>query len=356
MRSAVPGPGRATSEAVPEIHDANPGRASRQAGANSGDERLLPWLLRQKVAIPDQVAGYLDRAELEDRIKPIRRRLTVLSAPGGFGKTTLLAECCRKLRRDGFRVAWISVDEQDEPAVLYTYIAYACRSAVAGAVEDPERPAVPSEDNAPGGSGSRTGLAMREVADLEVPFVLVFDEVERLANPASAGLLDYLVKRGPANLHLAFACRHLPAGVNVAGAGLEGCAVVVSAEGLRSSQSEVAEFFDGKLTRPQLKELMSESAGWPFAVRISRNEMESGGGGDPRAAQELVENWVSSRLFAGLGPEDREFLLDIGLLERMDLALLDEVLERTDSFRRIEKQRPGTAPMSCSRKRSWSGA
>ena len=317
-------------------HDANPGGVSREAGGDCGDDRLLPWLLRQKVAIPEPVAGYLDRAALEDRVMPTRRRLTVLSAPGGFGKTTLLAECCRKLRRDGVRVAWISVDEQDEPAVLDTYIAYACRSAVAGAVEDPERPAVPSADNAPGGSGSRTGLAMREVADREVPFVLVFDEVERLANPASAALLDHLVKRGPANLHLAFACRHLPAGVNVAGAVLEGCAVVVSAEDLRFSQSEVAEFFDGKLTRPQLKALMAESAGWPFAVRISRNEMESGGGGDPRAAQEIVENWVSSRLFAGLGVEDREFLLDIGLLEWMDPALLDDVLERTDSFRRID--------------------
>ena len=78
-------------------------------GGDSGDDRLLPWLLRQKVAIPDQVAGYLDCAELEDRIKPIRRRLTVLNAPGGFGKTTLLAECCRRPREDGIPIAWVSV-------------------------------------------------------------------------------------------------------------------------------------------------------------------------------------------------------------------------------------------------------
>ena len=267
---------------------------------------------------------------------PIRRRLTVLNAPGGFGKTTLLAECCRRLREDGTPIAWVSVDDQDEPAVLDTYIAYACRSAVAGVVAHPERPAAPSADNAPRGSGSRTGLAMREVAELGEPFVLVFDEVERLADPASVALLDFLIKHGPPNLHLALGCRQLPVGVDVASLTLEGRAAIVSAEDLRFSKSEVAEFFGGRLTRAELAALMSESAGWAFALRISRNEVESGAGADPRAAQEIVENWVESRLFAGLGAEDREFLLDIGLLEWMDPVLLDEVLVRSDSFRRID--------------------
>ena len=311
------------------------GRSPGEGSARAAEERFLPWLLRQKVSVPDRVAGYLDRAALVDRVKPTRRRLTVLNAPGGFGKTTLLAECCRRLREGGIRVAWVSVDEQDEPAVLDTYIAYACQSAVAGAVEGPEQQEVPGADNAPGGSGSRTALAMCEVASIEVPFVLVFDEVERLGNPESAALLEFLIKCGPPNLHLAFACRQLPVGVDVASLTLEGRAVMVSPENLRFSRSEVAEFFDRKLTRPQLTALMSESSGWPFALRLSRNEQESGARGDARFAQEIVENWVESRLFAGLGAEDREFLLDIGLLEWMDAALLDEVLERNDSLHRL---------------------
>ena len=78
---------------------------------------------------PDRVAGYVHRDEIESRAMPTRRRLTVLKASGGFGKTTLLAECCRKLRQDGVAVAWVSLDEHDEPAVLDTYIAVACHSA-----------------------------------------------------------------------------------------------------------------------------------------------------------------------------------------------------------------------------------
>ena len=316
--------------------DATGGNAGGSAaGAGPGDERPLPWLLGQKIAVPDRVAGCLERAELVELAMPTRRRLTVLQAPGGFGKTTLLAECCRRLRNDGVRTAWVTVDDQDEPDVLDTYIAYACQCAAAGAVAGLEGLAMSDLGQLGGVAEARTEIALREIADLDGPFVLVFDELERLGNPDSAKLLEFVLKRGPPNLHLAFACRQLPAGVNVASAVLEGRAAILSADELRFSRSEVAEFFDGKLTRAGLAALMSESAGWPFALRISRNEMAGGGRGDARATQELVENWVESRLFAGLGAEDREFLLDIGLFEWMDAALLDDVLERSNSMHRI---------------------
>ena len=85
--------------------ETDPGARGGKAGP-SPPERPLPWLLRQKIAVPERVAGYLDRAGLVDRVMPTRRRLTVLQAPGGFGKTTLLGECCRRLCEDGVPVAW----------------------------------------------------------------------------------------------------------------------------------------------------------------------------------------------------------------------------------------------------------
>ena len=309
-------------------------------GTHSGDGRPLPWLLGQKVSVPERVAGYLDRAELVELALPTRRRLTVVQAAGGFGKTTLLAECCRRLREDGVRTAWVSVDEQDEPGVLDTYIAYACQTAMAGAAAALEGLATSDLGQLTGGTERRFWIALREVADLREPFVLVFDEVERLENSESVLLLELLLKHGPPNLHLAFACRELPAGVNVTGAVLEGRAAVLSADDLRFSPSEVAEFFDGKLSGARLEALMSESAGWPFALRISRNEMAGGGRGAARVSQDFVENWVEARLFAGIGAQDREFLLDIGLFEWIDAALLDDVLERSNAMRAI-----GTMPV-----------
>ena len=313
---------------------------SAEGAARPGEERPFRWMLGQKLAVPEQVADHLERAALVEQAMPTGRRLTVLQAPGGFGKTTLLAECCRRLRDEGVRIAWVSLDEQDEPDVLDIYIAYAVQRAAEGTAARVEDDRFTDAATTPHAKGSRTALAARAIADLDGPFVLVFDEVERLGDPGSAALLDFLLQRGPSNLHLAFAGRALPAGVNVAGAVLDGRAAILSAEDLRFSRSEVKAFFDGELTRERLSAVMTESAGWPFALRVCRNEMASGRRGDVLAAQAFVENWVESRLFDGLGPEEREFLLDVGLFEWIDAALLDEVLERSDSMRRI-----GTMPI-----------
>ena len=150
--------------------------------------------------------------------------------------------------------------------------------------------------------------------------MLAFDEPERLKNPASVALLDFLLQRGPANLHLAFACREFPIGINLAAAALEGHAEIVTTDELRFSEAQVAEYFGAKLSRGELATVMADSAGWPFALRIARNETQDGAQGGARMMRDFVANWVESRLFDGLDPEDREFLLDIGLFEWIDAA------------------------------------
>ena len=166
--------------------------------------QAFPWLLGRKITIPDRVAGYVHRAELVERAMPTRRRLTVLKASSGFGKTTLLAECCRKLRGEGVAAAWVSLDERDEPAVLDTYIAMACQSAGSDLQN------IPDLEGTAAGPEKRIGVVAREIQASGKPFVIAFDELERLENPASVSLLEFLLQRGPSNLHLALACRRSP--------------------------------------------------------------------------------------------------------------------------------------------------
>ena len=290
----------------------------------------MPWLLRQKIAIPDRVEGHVHRAELVDRAMPTRRPLTILKASGGFGKTTLLAECCRGLRREGVATAWVSLDEQDEPEVLDTYIAFACYGAGLDRLDtsNPEASSVELE--------SRVAAVVREIQTFGRPFVIAFDELERLRNPASVSLLEYLLQRGPPNLHLAIACRQIPDGLNVASAVLEGRAGVVETKDLRFSKADVAKFFDLGLSRTELAAEMDRSAGWPLALRISRNRKEREVERDFGVVQNFVGNWIESSLFADIGRDDRDFLLDLGLFVWIDAALLDEVLQRSDSLHRLE--------------------
>ena len=300
------------------------------AAANApGATRMAPWLLRQKVTIPDRVAGCLERAGLVERALPTRSRITVLQASGGFGKTTLLAECCRRLIDEGVPTAWVSLDERDEAAVLDAYLAFACQCAGLDVMEV----AVEGEPNTP---GSRVGFVARAIESLEGPFVLAIDELERLTDPGAVAVLEFLLERGPGNLHLALSGRTIPAGLNVAGAVLDGRATVLTAEELRFSRAEISRFFGIGLSNPKLGSVVEETAGWPFAVRIARNRKETAAPGSGQALRNVVENWVESRLFGGLDEHERAFVLDMGLFEWMDAGLLDEVLERSDSMRRID--------------------
>ena len=308
-------------------------RSPSKASAESPASQAFPWLLGQKITIPGRVAGYVHRAELVDQVMPTRRRLTVLKASAGFGKTTLLAECCRELRREGVSVAWVSLDERDEPAVLDTYIALACQSAGLDLQN------ISDVEGIGGGPEGRIGVVAREIQASGKPFVIAFDELERLENPASVSLLEFLLQRGPSNLHLAMACRRLPDGLNVAGAALDGRARLVTTEDLRFSRFHAAEFFDRGLSRDALAAEMKRSQGWPFALCISRNRMQRGSAGDAAAVQDFIENWIESRLFADLRGDDRDFILDVALFDWMDAPLLDEVLERSDSLPRLQAMR-----------------
>ena len=277
-----------------------------------------PWLLRQRVDLPDRVAGYLDRPGLVERAMPTQRRLTVLKAGGGFGKTVLLAECCRRLRTNGVAAAWLSLDASDAPDTLDTYIAVACANAGLIVGEAPD-----TGDGA-GRVATRTAMVVQELQSLGTPFVIAFDELEELTDPVCVSLIDFLLRRGPSNLHLAFAGREVPPGLNVAGPALDGRAQILGTEDLRFARADVAAFFDFGLSRRALAREATASAGWPFALRVSRNTETTRTGSV--GADDLSGNWIEARLLAPLRAQDRNLVLDLGLFGWMDEALLAEVL------------------------------
>jgi LuxR family maltose regulon positive regulatory protein len=261
---------------------------------------------------------------------PTGRALTVLKAASGFGKTTLMAKCCRRLRRDGVATTWVSLDENDEPDVLDVYIAFACASAGLNLLN------ISLAEATAAGPGSRIGAVVRAIESFGRPFVIAFDELERLKQPGSVELLAFLMQRRPSNLHLAFTCRELPDGLDLAGPLLSGHAVTIETEELRFSRAEVARFFGLRLSRRALAKEVERSAGWPVAMRVSRNAMECGTAEDGESAHALVGNWIEARLFADLERDDRNFVLDLAQLDWLDAALLDDILQRSDSMRRLQ--------------------
>ena len=307
-----------------------PGRRRREGPASGTGAAVPPWLLRPRVTVPDQPTDYCHRVALIGRCVPTRQRVTLLMAPGGFGKTTLLAACCRQAMAEGVRTAWLSIVGNDDPTVLDTYLQFAFEEAGLDL-----RAEVGAGDIAAGDRYPRTALLLRVVEACGEPCVLALDELERTTNPESVALLNFLFKFAPPNLHLAFACRELPKGLDAVVAVLGAKAEIVTAEDLRFSVGDVARFFDLKLSRRELSDVMSASGGWPIALRMCRNEAGRVSPDYAAAVRNVIENWLTGRFWDEFPEGDRSLILDMGLFEWMDAALVEEVLESPTALARI---------------------
>ena len=292
-----------------------------------------PWLLMHRVELPDPIEGYVLRPELDARCVLTDRRLTLLHAPGGFGKTALLARCCRALLEKDLSVAWLCLDESDGPESLARYLALAFEQAgvqsfdaAAGAGGDADEALDPRSDSR---ADYRINLLVRALRRHTAPCVLALDEVERLQSPGAVATLNALLRRAPANLHVGMAYRERPPGLDVALFEFEGRASTVTVEDLRFAAPDIPRFFGRRLSRRELKCVVTDSAGWPIALRIYGNAAKKGpvglaahGGGDP------VAGWIETRLWRGVSEEDRNFVLDIALLDRIEPDLVEVLLGR----------------------------
>ena len=318
-----------------------PGRLARSEPlCAEPDAPEASWpLLTAKVQPPRLVDGYHRRDDLLQRLEPLRR-LTVLKAAGGFGKTSLLADVCKRWREADRVAAWLSLDGQDTPDVLDAYLAYAFEHAGL-ALTGAEGACV----NHRGGELShrvrrRTELLCIAIEAHVEPCLLLLDEVDVVRDAGAADTLNFLLHHAPRNLHIAMALRDNP-GLDLASVILSGEGMYLTADQLRFPKERIALFFDGELSRRELGAITERTEGWPVALRVHRNmrsgmaKQESGGARLFGGESDVAADWLGERLLRNLAAEDRQMLLDLSLFEWITPAFADDVLRTFDVRRRI---------------------
>ena len=317
-------------DTTPDSTDGEQPRAPA-AGPSAPDPPDAPWwLLRHRVTVPDPAPGLLERPALAGRAAVTARRLTLLLAPGGFGKTTLLAECCRMAARDGARIAWLSL-EDDEPGALDTYLAFAFQHA--GVEVDANLLARAPDADLP---HRRTTLLLRALEAAETPCVLALDEAERVTDPGAVALLDFIVRAAPPSLHLAVACRELPAGFDIAGPVTDDEGALITARDLRFNDREIAALCGASPTRARIAAVAAASDRWPVAVRLQCNaDPQEGPTAGPSAMRHVTGEWVGARLWPTLDEADARLLLAVGQFDWFDEALLADALGEPHAMARV---------------------
>lgn len=263
---------------------------------------------------------------------PTAARLTLLSAPAGFGKTTVLAQLAAHARGKGEQVAWLNCDDRDKvPAMFAANLATALAACELG----------PGE-----GQG---GALLERLEALAVPLLLCIDDFERASGLEVDGFLEQLARIAPAGLRIVLASREMPHH-HLTRLQLAGKLRLVDAELLRFNREEAMSLLGDALSEGDAARMTEYADGWPFALQLAR--LRADGAAVPRAPggresikipRRQIFDYLANEVLATLPAELLEFLSDVSVLERVDPAAANALREREDGLaliRQLARIRP----------------
>src|SRR2546421_9270614 len=287
-------------------------------------------ILATKLYLPPLRPNVVSRPRLLERLNEgLHRKLTLIAAPAGFGKTTLVSEWLAGGARP---TAWLSLDEQDNDLTRFlTYLVAALQTiaptigeGVLGALQSPQPP--PPE-------AILTAL-LNDLTTISDHFVLVLDDYHVLDAKAIDHALTYLVEHLPPQMHLVIATREDPQ-LPLARLRARDQLTELRATDLRFTPSEAAEFLNQgmglNLSAEDIARLSTRTEGWIAGLQLAAISMQG-----QQDTTSFIRSFTGSHHFVldylleeVLGQQSESlqtFLLRTSILDRMTGSLCDAVL------------------------------
>jgi LuxR family maltose regulon positive regulatory protein len=298
-------------------------------------------ILATKLYPPAERPGVVGRDRLDRRLdRALRSRLTLVCAPAGFGKTTVIADWAR---RRGHRVGWLSLDDGDsDPGHFLGYLVAALQTLVPNAgqavlpmLELPQPPPV---------EAVVTPLLNDLAAASDL--ILVLDDYHCIESRPVHDLVRFLVEHLPPGLHLIIASREDPP-LPLPRLRARGELTELRAPDLRFTAEESERFLNGArglgLSAEDVATLESSTEGWIAGLQLAALSLE--GEPDPTArisafsgSHRFVLDYLVEEVLGRLPPELLRFLLATSVLDRMCGPLCDAVtLDGTSGQEMLER-------------------
>lgn len=301
-------------------------------------------LLATKLYIPAPRPNRVPRPRLAERMEQgSSGPLTLVSAPAGFGKSTLLSEWAHAGPR---RVAWVSLDAGDnDPVRFLCYLATALHRLFPGLGEDAlaalRQMQAPSMDLL---EPVLTGL-LNEVHALEEDVVLVLDDYHVIESPAVHQAVQFLLDRLPPHLHLVIATRVDPA-LPLSRLRARGQLTEIRAKDLRFTSQEAADFLNRAmglaLPASSVDALEERTEGWAVGLQMAALSLQ--GREDSRAfierftgSHRYVLDYLTDEVLSRQPERLRDFLLHTAILSRLSGPLCDAVTGHADGQAVLEE-------------------
>ena len=304
-------------------------------------------ILATKLYIPPARPQLVPRPRLIERLNEgllSGRKLTIISAPAGFGKTTLVSELVAGCERP---IAWLSLDEGDsDPARFLTYLITALQTIAPGigervlsVLQSPQPPPIES---------ILTTL-LNEITTIPDKFIFILDDYHMLDSKVIDNALTFLLDHLPSQMHLVITTREDP-NLPLARLRVRSQLTELRAADLRFTPSEAAEFLNKamglSLSIENISALEARTEGWIAGLQLAALSMQGNQDipgfiqaftGDHRYIVDYLVEEVLQRQ-----PESiRSFLLQTAILDRLNGPLCDVVTTQTQSKTLLETLQRG---------------
>ncbi|TAH52678.1 MAG: hypothetical protein EYC68_06025 [Chloroflexota bacterium] len=290
-----------------------------------------PRLAHELVARP-RLLEQLDSANT----KPV----TLVSAPAGYGKSTLIADW---LEHSPLPSTWLSLDEHDNDLNLFgAYLVAAIQCIFPGALQSAA--ALLNSSRTPPLVALANALS-NDIAELPTSFILVLDDYHMIQEPAIHTLLSDLIKSPLEPLHLVLATR-TDAALPLSKLRAAGQLCEVRARDLRFTMAETDVFLRctvGKEISSENVQLLQErTEGWAVALRFAAQLLRQGSDTQDHLAQQISRNdsqltdYLLYEVLAQQSPEVKELFLKTSLLPQFTAELCDALMDSEDAARTRE--------------------
>jgi ATP/maltotriose-dependent transcriptional regulator MalT len=292
-------------------------------------------LVRSKLRPPVVRDALVPRVQLLSRLREGRgRRLTLVCAPAGYGKTTLLAQW-RAADHESTPFVWLFADEADsDPIRLWSHVVHGLRSVHPQVGET-------SLDTLTGGAralGTRVIPSLIEELESVPATVLVLEDWHRIDNPLCDQMLWSFVERAPPSVQVVLSCRADPR-LPVARLRAHDELAEVREAQLRLSTEEATELFRAAeivLASDEIDRLTRRTEGWVTALHLTslllgERRDRTAFVAEFTAESRHVLDYLASDVLDAAPADLRSFLIRTSVLEYLTPSLCDAVLESADS-------------------------
>ena len=314
-------------------------------------------LLTTKLFAPPPTPRSVERQRLMQRLDAgSQGKLTLVCAPAGFGKSTLLGAWVQACEHPS---AWLSLDEDErDPNRFVAYLTASLRSIAA----DLGEAALALAQARPRPSPEAVLIHLiNRLAKRRGRLVLVLDDYQLASSPDVDALLSLLIDQLPACLHLVVASREVPA-IALARLRAQGQLLELGQGDLRFQAEEARLFLNQSmalgLTEPQVQALEAHTEGWPAGLQMAAVSLAGQSDADRfirsfTGSHRLVLDYLLEEVLQRQPANIQAFLLSTSILDRLCPELCDVVMQAEvgrASLRHLEQSRLFVVPLDDERR------